>query len=200
MLEPPGPVHLPAGPIFTRRLVLDRVGAGDRDDVVALNADPVVMRYLGDGYPMPADRTVAEEMSRLTAHARRADGLGFWTARTREPAGPVAAAGEFVGWFGATPVRDGVVELGYRLHQRFWGQGYATEGAARMVELAAAAGARSVVGTTMTVNLASRRVMEKVGLRLVRTWFGDWDEPIPGAEHGDVDYELTLPVEGAAST
>jgi RimJ/RimL family protein N-acetyltransferase len=48
-----------------------------------------------------------------------------------------------------------------------------------------------VVATTMTVNTGSRRVLEKAGLRHTRTFHVDWPDPIPGAEHGDVVYELT---------
>lgn len=43
----------------------------------------------------------------------------------------------------------------------------------------------------MTVNTASRRVMAKVGLSFARIFTGDWPEPIPGSEHGEVEYELT---------
>jgi RimJ/RimL family protein N-acetyltransferase len=47
----------------------------------------------------------------------------------------------------------------------------------------------------MTVNAASRRVMEKCGLTLVHT--GPYDGPdadiIDGAEHGEVEYALTKP-------
>lgn len=52
-------------------------------------------------------------------------------------------------------------------------------------------GAQRIVATTMTVNAGSRRVMEKVGLRHVRTFFEQWPEYLEGAEHGDVVYELT---------
>ena len=44
---------------------------------------------------------------------------------------------------------------------------------------------------TMTVNTASRRVMEKAGLRHVRTFFADWPDKIPGDELGDVEYAIT---------
>ena len=50
---------------------------------------------------------------------------------------------------------------------------------------------RRIWAQTMTVNQASRRVMERVGLEFVRTFFGEWDDEIPGGEHGDVEYELT---------
>ena len=43
----------------------------------------------------------------------------------------------------------------------------------------------------MVVNVASRRVMEKVGMRLVRTFHADWPVRIDGDEHGDVEYVVT---------
>jgi RimJ/RimL family protein N-acetyltransferase len=43
----------------------------------------------------------------------------------------------------------------------------------------------------MSVNVASWRVMEKAGLRFVRTFHLEWPYVIEGAEHGDVEYALT---------
>jgi RimJ/RimL family protein N-acetyltransferase len=43
----------------------------------------------------------------------------------------------------------------------------------------------------MAVNEASRATMASIGLRYVRTFFPDWDEPLPGAEHGEVEYAIT---------
>jgi RimJ/RimL family protein N-acetyltransferase len=43
----------------------------------------------------------------------------------------------------------------------------------------------------MAVNTASRRVMEKAGMRLVRTFHQEWPDKIPGDEHGDVEYAIT---------
>ncbi|MEV5708789.1 GNAT family protein [Actinoallomurus sp. NPDC052274] len=51
--------------------------------------------------------------------------------------------------------------------------------------------AERVVAETMTVNAASRRVMEKAGLTLVRTFHPDGLEPIEGSEHGEVEYALS---------
>ncbi|MFD7644733.1 GNAT family N-acetyltransferase [Kitasatospora sp. NPDC059795] len=82
--------------------------------------------------------------------------------------------------------------LGCRLLPAAWGRGYATEAAVALVEAAfAELDAERVVGTTMAVNSASRRVLERAGLRHVRTFFEDWPDPIPGSEHGDVVHELT---------
>jgi RimJ/RimL family protein N-acetyltransferase len=44
----------------------------------------------------------------------------------------------------------------------------------------------------MAVNEASRGVMAAVGMSHVRTYFPDWDEPLAGAERGEVEYEITL--------
>ena len=43
----------------------------------------------------------------------------------------------------------------------------------------------------MAVNTASRRVMEKAGLAHARNFHEDWQEPIEGAEQGEVEYALT---------
>jgi RimJ/RimL family protein N-acetyltransferase len=42
----------------------------------------------------------------------------------------------------------------------------------------------------MSVNHASRRVMEKCGLACVRTFHVHFDNPLPGIEHGEVLYRL----------
>ena len=51
-------------------------------------------------------------------------------------------------------------------------------------------GVRRVLAETMTVHTASRRVMERCGLRLVREFHADWPDRIPGDEHGDVEYAI----------
>jgi RimJ/RimL family protein N-acetyltransferase len=43
----------------------------------------------------------------------------------------------------------------------------------------------------MAVNQPSRRVMEKCGLALVRSYHSDDVPAIPGAEQGEVEYALT---------
>jgi RimJ/RimL family protein N-acetyltransferase len=70
-----------------------------------------------------------------------------------------------------------------------WGQGYATDGARTLVRRAfTEVGAENVVATTMSVNVASRRVLEKAGLTLAGTLLIDWPDPLDGAEQGEVIY------------
>lgn len=87
--------------------------------------------------------------------------------------------------------RPGAEADGVQRPLEAWGRGLASEGARALVEYAFAdLGARRVVAQCMAVHVASRRVMEKAGLRLVRTFHQDWPVRIDGDEDGDVEYAL----------
>src|SRR5215469_1204479 len=140
----------------------------------------------------------SQVLPRFLAYHRRHLDFGVFAADTR-------ADGAFVGWFGLRPVvpsgdawlwkdgpvDSGVASLGYRLRRSAWGRGYATEGARALVRKAFTdLGIDEVIATTMAVNVGSRRVMEKAGLRYVRTVHLPWEHPVEGNEHGDVEYRL----------
>jgi len=73
-----------------------------------------------------------------------------------------------------------------------WGKGYATEGSRALVSKGFTEfEVRRVVAPSMAVNTASRREMEKSGMRLVRTFVAAWPVSIPGDEHGDVEYAIS---------
>jgi RimJ/RimL family protein N-acetyltransferase len=168
-------------------MALTRTNWPDVDDVVALNADTEVMRYLDNGRPMTAARVLAEEMPRLMAHNGRADRLGSWVARDR-------GTGNFLGWFMVTPVDEPLrtVELACRVRRSAWEQGYDVEGILRMIELARAAHVSTVIATMMAVDLASRRLMEKAGLNLVQSLVSETTGPTAAAARREVDYALDL--------
>ncbi|MEU6712051.1 GNAT family N-acetyltransferase [Nonomuraea sp. NPDC046802] len=164
----------------TDRLILRRFTESDADHLFKLNNDPEVMRYLNGGKPTPRTTIVEETLPRLIAS-------GFFATIEK-------SSGTFLGWFHLRAPKDGPAdepELGYRLHKAAWGKGYATEGSRALIDKAFLdLGARRVFAQTMTVNRGSRRVMEKSGLRFVRTFHPEWDDPIEGAEEGEVEYEL----------
>ncbi|WP_069811160.1 GNAT family N-acetyltransferase [Streptomyces sp. TP-A0874] len=177
----------------TERLVLRRLTGDDVDDLFALHADPEVMKYLDAGPPMAREAVREQLLPRLLECYERYGGLGYWAAVRR--AGP--DAGSFLGWFELRPQEGGPpeeLELGYRLCRSAWGHGYATEGARGLVHRAftdpALGGVRRVFGETMAVNRGSRRVMEKAGLRYLRTYHAAWPVPLAGSERGEVVYEL----------
>jgi RimJ/RimL family protein N-acetyltransferase len=173
----------------TERLVLRRFTESDVDDIVELDGDPAVMRYLTGGRSTPRELVENDVLPRFLRYYEHFRPWGFWATEER-------GTGRFVGWFVLRP-REGEdpvdsPELGYRLRRECWGRGYGTEGARALVTKAFTdLGARRVYAHTMAVNLGSRRVMEKAGLRFVRTFHAEFDDPIPGSEHGEVEYALT---------
>jgi RimJ/RimL family protein N-acetyltransferase len=163
-------------PLATERLRLRPITLADVDHLVALDADPAVTRYINGGQPTPRDEAV-RIVERSVGHR--------WLAFERDD-------DAFVGWFGLRPSAGRDRELGYRLRRACWGKGLATEGARALVDSAfMQLDATRVWAQTMTVNIASRRVMERCGLRFVRTFFGQWPGPIEGSDAGDVEYVLT---------
>lgn len=179
----------------TERLVLRRLATEDVDDLTALDADPRVMHFINGGRPTPREEIAREHLPVFLGHYERFEGYGFFAAVEK-------MSGAFLGWFHLRPLSDAPVdepELGYRLHAWAWGRGYATEGARALIDNAFTdLGARRVTATTMAVNHASRRVMEKSGLRFVRVFHQEWPDKIEGDEHGDVEYALTRVQWGAA--
>jgi RimJ/RimL family protein N-acetyltransferase len=172
----------------TGRIDLRRFTLADVDLLVELDNDPAVMRYINGGLPVPRAEIADDVLPAFLAYHERGDDHGFWAAVERD-------SGRFLGWFhlrpghGAGPHEP---ELGYRLHTFAWGRGYATEVSRALIDDGfASRGAERVTAETMVVNVASRRVMEKVGMRLVRTFHADWPVRIAGDEYGDVEYAIT---------
>lgn len=174
----------------TERLTLRRFVSQDADVLVELDSDPAVMRYISNGEPTRRDEIESDILPAFLDYYRRFAGYGFWAAMSKP-------ADEFIGWFHFRPAPDDPLdqpELGYRLRRDAWGRGYATEGSRALI----ARGftdydVRRVVASTMAANVASRRVMEKSGLRFARAFVADWPVSIPGDEYGDVEYAITRP-------
>lgn len=171
MTEHPGRVFLATG-----RMALRRITPGDAPLLLGLDADPDVVRHITGGRPSePAevDRRIRAYQDWYRSHPDR----GYWIAEE--------ADGAFIGWFHLRHPRGGdpaEPELGYRLARSHWGRGLATEGSRALVAAAFAdPSVRRVLARTTAANTASRRVLEKIGMR-----------PVGAAdEHGDLEYALT---------
>ncbi|NEA39124.1 GNAT family N-acetyltransferase [Streptomyces sp. SID11385] len=172
----------------TDRLTLRAFTEADTDDLLALDNDPAVTRFINGGRPTSREEIRTGPLPRLLHHYPGLGTRGYWAAQERE-------SGAFLGWFAFRPLLEqspDEVELGYRLRQEAWGRGYATEGSRALIRKGfTSLGVHRVTANTMTVNTASRRVMEKCGLTFLRHYTEDWPDVIEGSEHGDVEYELT---------
>ncbi|KAB2916863.1 MAG: GNAT family N-acetyltransferase [Bacteroidetes bacterium] len=142
--------------IETPRLCLYEFTESDAPDFYELNADPEVMRYTGD----KAFATV-EEARDLVRNYKQYElrGYGRWTMIHKQ-------TGEFIGWCGLRYFEDWQeTDIGYRLHRRFWNQGYATEAGKACIEYGFnQLSLPRIIGRARKDNLASIRVLEKLGL------------------------------------
>ncbi|MFJ5995677.1 GNAT family N-acetyltransferase [Streptomyces sp. NPDC092370] len=159
----------------TERLWLRQWRESDLDALAEMDADPDVMRYVGDGSVGTRERTAAA-MSRVRA-AWDERGYGLFAAEE-------TATGELIGWVGLAvpaflPEIMPAVEIGWRLRPRSWGRGYATEAAREVLAFAfdeagsgagagAGAGLERVVSVCHVDHHASIRVMTKLGMTLDR--------------------------------
>jgi RimJ/RimL family protein N-acetyltransferase len=172
----------------TERLVLRRFTEDDVENLVELDSDPDVMRFINGGRATPRDEIENDVLPTFLDYYERFAGYGFWAAVEK-------STGQFVGWFHFRPAEgahaDEEIELGYRLRKSAWGKGYATEGSRALIEKGFADfGVQRVVASTMVVNVGSRRVMEKAGLRFVRRFHQPWPDVIEGEQEGDIEYAL----------
>jgi RimJ/RimL family protein N-acetyltransferase len=151
----------------TARLVLRRFTRDDLDDLVELNSDPGVMRFINGGIPTPRNMVERTILPGYLAEYQRHPDFGHWAAIERR-------SGAFLGYLGLELEEGrarGDAALGYRMRSSVWGKGYATEGARAVIRKAfTELGVERVIAVTYEENLASRRVMEKLGMRLVRTF------------------------------
>ena len=151
----------------TERLVLRRFTEADLDNLVDLDGDPDVMRFLTGGTPTPRDVIQNVILPRFLSYYERFADYGIWAAIEK-------STGEFLGWFHFRPPEGAgreEVELGYRLRKSAWGKGFGTEGSRALIRKGfTELGVRRVVASTYQDNIGSRRVMEKAGMTLARTY------------------------------
>ena len=150
----------------TERLILRCFTAADAEHLHTLDNDPEVMRYLNGGAPTPMEIIKKEILPRFLMYDDERPVFGFWAAVEE-------ASGNFVGWFSLRLAVDHPAEaiLGYRLLRSTWGKGYATEGVKALIAKGfSASDLQRITATTYEDNIASRRVMEKVGMTHVRSF------------------------------
>lgn len=146
----------------TERLRLRGFTTADRPAWAAMHADPKVMATLG----APLDRAAADALLDIVVARWDEHGYGWWC---------LDLDGECIGAAGVTtqpwtpPFRyqgDRVVDLGWRVAFPHWRRGYATEAAQAVLGYAFETyDWEEIVAFTSEGNVASRRVMEKLGMR-----------------------------------
>lgn len=144
--------------LASARLVLRRYTAADLPALIALNADPEVMRWLGG--PATADDSAQMLQTRILAYYDQHPGLGVWATIERD-------SGAHVGFHLLNHVQgESLIQVGYRLHRRYWGLGYATEMTRALLRYGyTRLGLPLLMANTHLDNRASQHVLLKCGLR-----------------------------------
>jgi RimJ/RimL family protein N-acetyltransferase len=187
----------------TARLLLVPLADRHLELEVRLDSDPEVLRHIS-GRARSRDEVVGSHARRM-ALAEKVDGLGYWMAfgsdgGKRDTTPPEREDdGDFIGLMMLPPAHGPdqpddptVCDLGYRLVRRYWRQGLASEASRELLRHAFdGVGQSRVIAQTMAANAGSRAVMEAIGMRYVRTYFPPWEEPLPDADQGEVEYEIT---------
>lgn len=145
----------------TSRLYLREMVETDAQSVYELNRDPKVIKHTGD---IPFKNTEDARKFLIDYNHYEKYGFGRWAViRMTDQA--------FLGWCGLkyTPELN-EYDIGYRFYKKYWGMGYATEAAQACIEW----GFQNIdtdiiIGRTMPENIASFKVLEKVGLKYYET-------------------------------
>lgn len=151
--------------LTTSRLSLRRWREDDLTIMAAINADPEVIRWIGDGTVID-DEATAAGTARSEQH-RETHGFGLFAVEIR-------ATGQLAGFTGlntpySLPEVSPAVEIGWRLGRQYWGQGIATEAAQAALDFGFTdRGLDKIVGIHQLGNDASGRIMQKLGMRLDR--------------------------------
>lgn len=184
----------PVAHLSTPRLLLREWRAEDLMPFAELNADPEVMRY----FPATLGRAQSDELAARVQSTLAKQGWGLWAAE-------VPGVAPFIGFVGLNQVRfqahfTPAVEVGWRHDRRFWGHGYATEGARVALEFGfRQLGCEEIVSFTSAANERSRRVMARLGMS--HDSADDFDHPwvAEGSLRGHVLYRLCAAIHQGAS-
>lgn len=162
--------------IHTHRLRLRQWLPADRDLFAKMNADPKVMEFF------PATLTCQESdavFDRIQEHFQE-HGFGMWAVEIPQQAAFIGFIGLAVPRFHAhfTPC----VEIGWRLASEHWRHGYATEGAAAVLNYGfQELGLQEIVSFTSKINRRSQLVMERIGMKHCET--EEFDHPALPTNH-----------------
>ena len=164
----------------TDRLILRQWRKTDYPLFAELNADKEVMKY----FPNPLSRQESDKFAEICASLISIRGWGLWAVEFK-------STGTFIGFVGLHIPKDTLpfspsVEIGWRLAKQYWGNGYATEAAARVLTFAFdTLNLNEVISFTSVDNYPSRSVMERIGLINTNQNFQHVDIPLEHklAEH-----------------
>lgn len=162
--------------IETDRLILRSWKKEDAAVYFEINRDEKVIEFL------PSSLTIEQVNDFISAMNLQQEKRGYslWAVELKD-------GGEFIGFIGLNYLDWKIpfapaIEIGWRLASKYWGKGYAPEGAKAALDFAFnKIGVDEIVAITVPANQRSQRVMEKIGMK--RDVNGDFRHPKLAADH-----------------
>lgn len=173
-----------------------------RDNSIELQTKRLLLKPLGTQYLETVNAyALSLENTRYMGHFPKKDAaetLEYLQAIDEEWAKEAPSFYEFAVLYrgrhiGAVSVyfENGAGELGWIIHRRFWGRGFATEAARAIIEYFSAKGRRRFIAHCDTENAASCQVMKKLGMTRTGIFGGRKNRSSEG-ESFEYQYELTV--------
>lgn len=145
----------------TERLTLHAWGEDDGERFAAVCNTPAVMRWLGG---VLSSEKLSAAIDRYTRWQDER-GFTFWVVRRKADDAWLGFCGLKLSDAADSPIA-GEMEIGWRLGEEAWGQGYAREAATASLGFAfASLDARRVIAVTVPGNRPSWTLMERLGMR-----------------------------------
>ena len=163
----------------TERLILRELLPIDRNGLFAIDSDPEVHIYLGNN-PVENIEKIDDNIKFIRKQYVD-NGIGRWAVIEK-------STNNFIGWAGLKLIREltnnriDYYELGYRLNKSYWGKGFATESAKASLQYGFnTLNLNKIYAIADSKNVASRNVIEKIGLKYIETFTNndtdhDWFE------------------------
>jgi RimJ/RimL family protein N-acetyltransferase len=150
------------GPVHAERLLIRTMCMPDVDDIHAYQSREDVCRYLPY---MPRTRDeVAEKVAQFSEAIAIAGEGDYWQLAIERVADPDRVIGDV--YFSLRSVANATGEIGWTLHPAYEGQGYMTEAAAAILEIAfAGIGLHRVFARLDPRNDASAALCRRLGMR-----------------------------------
>lgn len=155
--------------IETDRLILRDFLESDVEGMYELDSNPEVHRYLGNN-PIKEINQIPP-IIQFVRQQYEENGIGRWAVIEKK-------TNAFIGWSGLKLVKEtrnqqsNYYDVGYRLIQKYWGQGYATESALASLNYGfGEMNLETICAAAQAENMASNKVLQKCGLKLINQYF-----------------------------
>lgn len=146
----------------TKRLTIRFTEPSHLEDILQLRSDPDVQRFTTQG---PQLRQDVERFMKSILPYQQKHGHGMASVFLNDSDKFIGQAGIFhIGHYDLQPE----IEIGYRFHKKYWGNGYATEVTKALIDWGFKhLNIDTIVSFVETENFASKRVLEKCGFQFI---------------------------------